>query len=454
MFTKNTAQKQFVALFIVLISWSCMLLSHHLHDWTFAIYMEAGTSDMHYWIHKNMNAMTQAQTDYKKLNIVVQVHLESSEAWRYVIRNGAIKPATINTLDNDCGKNVVDFMRWAVKNYPAKHYGLIAWGNGFGILDPCHRPTSTDLFPWDVEPDEPLHECVGGVCPIKKIKLYPDTHARDHRHESRTLPRRGFMFTEAKTFINNATMITTLKTIKETILKGKKLDILGTDCCKMAMLEVGYQLKNFVHFLVGSQNCELKDGWNYKDLFSSFNKPMDATAAAQAIVKTYEDYYAQHTIQNTYTIAALDLSHVDQLVTNLNEVVALSKKLFDENKAIFTDLVIKARANSPSMCQASYYLDMAAVYANLVTELNKPEAEVLNAETVAALKIVLMQGQELITKLITAKALGSAVQNMHGMSFYFPRNRIEASYIATPFAQETTWLSFLQEIVTTPTVGA
>jgi len=284
--------------------------------------------------------------------------------------------------------------------------------------------------------------------------LYLDDHSRYHRHESRTLPRRGFMFTEENTFINNATMIATLKTIKETILKGKNLDILGTDCCKMAMLEVGYQLKNFVQFLVGSQNCELKDGWNYKGLFSSFNEPMDAVAAAQAIVKTYDDYYTQHTIQNTYTIAALDLSHIDPLVANLNEVVALSKKLFAENKALFTDLVIKARTNSPSMCQASYYLDMAAVYANLVTELSKPEAEVLNAETVAALKIVLMQGQELINKLVTAKALGSAVKNMHGMSFYFPRNRIEASYLTTPFAQETAWLSFLQEIVQTPTVCA
>lgn len=394
-------------------------------DWTVAVYMEAGTPDMVYWVKKNLDDMALANHDSKKLNIVTHVHLEKSEACRYVVHHGVIEPKGCVNIGPDCGQNIVDFMKWTVQNYPAKHYALFAWGHGFGILDPTYRPQMDDLFTWDVDPDEPGHDCSSGVCPL-----------------------RGFLFNDAFTFVDNAKMIETLQSIKETVLGGNKLDILGTDCCKMAMLEVAYQIKDYANFLVGSQNCELKDGWNYKDLFSSFNvKPLDALGVVQAIVKTYGTYYEKNTIHGTYTLSALDLSNLNPLVDNLNSIVSLCKKLMSKNELAFKAAVFNARLHTPSMCNASYYLDLGEVYSNLLEELDKTEAKALDVEVVSAIKTLLAQGQNFIKTVVAANVTGSAVKKLHGISIYFPRNKIDKSYLNTPFGRETTWASFLHDII-------
>lgn len=442
-------QRIFIGACVVLFSLSC-LQARKMPDWTVAVYMEAGTPDMHYWVHKNMNDMALAKSDYKKLNIVTQVHLEKTEAWRYVVRQNAIKPLETTMMNADCAQNIVDFMKWTVKHYPAKQYGLIFWGHGFGILDPSHRPTPTDPFAFDVEPDEPGHECQGGVCPLKLGDFFTNGHLQ-HRTPNEVWVNhalRGFMFNDTPTFVNNAQLISALKTIKETVLNGKKVDVIGTDCCKMAMLEVGYQISDFADYLVGSQNCELKDGWNYKDFFSSFNQAsIDALAVVQAIVKAYDAYYEKNTLQNTYSLSVLDLHQLAPLAAKLNDIIAVSKQMFAENKSVFKAAVLKARENSPHMCQASYYLDLWSVYTNLLAELESPEAATLNAAMVATLKQLLMQGQDCIKAAVVANAIGTAVSSLHGISIYFPRNRVEESYLTTPFAQETTWVDFLKEVV-------
>lgn len=444
------ARIYFMASCAIFFSLPSLMYAHAKPDWTFAVYMEAGTPDMHYWIHKNMNDMALSKADHKKVNIVTQVHLEKDQAWRYLIRKDAIKPVENSIVSGDGGQNIVDFMKWTVKKYPAHHYGLILWGHGFGILDPSYRPTITDPFAFDVEPDEPGLECHGGVCPLKTVDLFMDDH-QQHRIHHDALPIhdvRGFMFNDVQAFINNAMMVSMLKVIKETVLKGKKLEILGTDCCKMAMLEVGYQAKDFVDYLVGSQNCELKDGWNYKDFLGFFNGETKNTVdVVKEIVRSYGIYYEKYTIQNTYSLSAIDLNKFDQLMTNLNDIIVVGKKLLDENKTAFKAAVIRAREICPRMCQASFYLDQWSLYANLQEELGKPECAVLNADTVTVLKQLLAQGQLLIEAAVIANTIGTAVSDLHGISLYFPRNRIDESYLATPFAQETAWLSFLQEMV-------
>lgn len=444
------ARISFMASCAIFFSLPLLVHAHAKPDWTFAIYMEAGTPDMHFWIHKNMNDMAFAKADRKKVNIVTQVHFEKDQSWRYLVCKDAIKPIESSLVSSDGGQNVVDFMKWTVKKYPAHHYGLILWGHGFGVLDPSYRPTMTDPFAFDVDPDEPGLECHGGVCPLKTGDFFTDDHQL-HRIHHDALPAhdvRGFMFNDVQAFINNAMMVSMLKSIKETVLKGKKLEILGTDCCKMAMLEIGYQAKDFANYLVGSQNCELKDGWNYKDFFGFFNGEAKSDfEVVQAIVKSYGVYYEKNTVQNTYSLSALDLNKFDQLAANLHEVTAVGKKMLDENKPVFKAAVLRAREICPRMCQASFYLDLWSVYANLREELDKPECAVLNADAVATLKQLLTQGLLLIEASVVANTTGTAVSDLHGISVYFPRNRIDESYLITPFAQETAWLSFLQEMV-------
>jgi hypothetical protein len=415
------------------------LKADKISDWTFAIYMDTGGHDLNYWLQKNTNDMALAKFDRKKLNIVTQVHIETQEASRYTIYNKKIKLLENTTLSNDCGQNIVDFVKFVANKCPAKHYGLIFWGHGFGILDPVCIQTNTGSFNWDIEPDEPGYVCNNGVCPLKIMNLLRQEHTEYHK---------GFMFNDTQSFVSNKQMVQTLKTIKETVLNGQKLDIMGTDCCKMSMLEIVYQIKDFVNFFVGSQNCELKDGWNYRDFFSSFNdESLDTLAVVNNIIKTYDDYYVKNTIKGTYTLSAIDLSQIDSLVKNFNEIIVLMTKLMLDNKTLFKSLVLNARINSPSMCSASYYLDLWAVYNNLLEELCTQEALVLDTKTVTELKELLLQGKTLIEQTVIAISLGTAVKNFKGISFYFPRNKIDDSYIITKFGQETEWVSFLRDFI-------
>ncbi|KKQ48565.1 MAG: Peptidase C11 clostripain [candidate division TM6 bacterium GW2011_GWF2_38_10] len=420
-----------------------LLLSHFLSagvlpDWTFAVYMEAGLADMHHWALKNMNDMALACFDAEKLHVVSQIHIEKDQAFRYAIQNEAIKPVEITTLDKDCSKNIVDFMKWTVQKYPAKHYGLILWNHGFGILDPSFHPESQDpSSAWDVEPDEPCHECSGGVCPLKSHsckEIGHDTH-------------KGALF-DGESYMNNAQMIKAFKTIKKDVLAGEKLDILGTDCCRMAMIEIAYQVKEYARFLVGSQNCELIDGWNYKGFFECFKqKSLSPLEAVRSIVGAYSDYYEKVSIQNTYTLSALDLEQVDALVANLNEIVLLSQKLMVEKESIFKRVLLNAREHSPHMCTSSYYRDLGTIYVNLLQELDACDEHVFNPGIIEDLKNTLVQGLALIKSFVAANLVGSAVTSFQGVSIYFPRNRIDASYVATVFGQETLWLSLLNDVV-------
>ncbi|MFA5075036.1 MAG: clostripain-related cysteine peptidase [Candidatus Babeliales bacterium] len=408
-------------------------------DWTFIIYMEAGNPEMHYWAQKNLAEMALAKSESKNLNIVTQVHIDTDKAWRYVIRRSMLKPIENVALENDCVQNLVNFVQFSVKKYPAKHYCLILWGEGFGVLDPQPKQNSNNGFAWDIEPDEPDYVCTGDICPIKNLDFYGyDT--------------RAILFDGNKSYMTNSQFVSAIKTIKETVLKNKNIDILGTDCCKMGMIEAAYQLKDFANFLIGSQNCELADGWNYLDLFSSFkdkekDKDIESLQVIQTIMTTYESYYKENTKTNSYTLCAIDLSQTDTLAKNLNSLIELGKKLMDNNKELFKNIIINTRKKCPSMCDASYYVDLGSVYANLYEELNKPEITALNNEDINNFKNALLQNQNSLKSAVVGNVTGSAVKNFQGLSIYFPINRIDASYLTCPFAQETAWLKFLNEII-------
>ena len=434
--------KIFFKFYIILIFLLNTIYSQNQKDWTCAIYMEAGTQNMSYWVNKNINDMAAAKFDNKNLNILTQVHITGDIVTRYNIFDGQIKQIETLKFNQQPEQNIIDFMQWIKNNYPAKHYALITSGHGFGILDPKYQPTSTDEFAWDIEPDEPEFVCTDGICPIKSFNNNLISENLNHANH------RGFMFNGFKTFINNAQMIYMLKTIKEKVLDNNKLDILGTDCCKMSMLEIGYQIKDYVNYLVGSQNCELIDGWNYKDLFSCFNKdnitPIDALSF---ITKTYSDYYQKNTKESIYTISAIDLSKIGKLVDNFNDIIVTSKNLMLNHKQEFIKLIFGARENTPNMCSSSYYRDLGSLYLNMLEEISKRESAGLCSQCAKDLKKYLITGLELIKDAVIFNVTGTAVANMHGLAFYFPRNRIDASYLDTVFVKDTEWLNFLQNII-------
>lgn len=409
-----------------LIAWG--LCNAEKSEWTIAVFMEPSDGSLHYWAQKNIDSMAAASVDEKKVRVVTQLHVEGPEAWRYEVGNNARKKQQDVVVGDDCGQNIIDFMQWVVDTYPAEHYALILWGHGFGIIDPAWQLATVDSIEWNIVPDVPAITCTSGVCPLRQI--------------------RGLLPNDVHAFLSSTQLEVTLKSIKDTVLKGNKLEILGTDCCKMAMIEIGALAKESVHYLIGSQNCELKDGWDYYGFLSCLGAASaSAFDVAQIIVKAYNDYYQKHTTQNVYTLSALDLSQLDSLVNNFRQVSKVSMQLMHKNGKSYAHILSNARTNTPSMCDASYYLDLGSLYKKMLDELTKQDSATLDVQLLTQLKALLTEGLKLIETIVIANARGKMVSDFSGMSVYFPQNHIDFSYYSTSFAKDSSWIDLLQRLL-------
>ncbi|MBD3273035.1 hypothetical protein GF385_01645 [Candidatus Dependentiae bacterium] len=418
-----------IFIFFVFISFVFRIFS--ISDWTFLIYMEA-ESQLSPWVLKNINAM--ALSEYSRpVNITVQCHTVGNFAFRYLVKNNKLILDDCIDYGSDNVKDLVNAASWAFNNYKSKYHSVILWNHGFGILDPIYIENSDNSFPWQSQEHLENVICPDGLCPLKSIGF--DTSFHDYH--------KGVLFRDSdKTYLTNKQMIESFKIIKEDVLK-KPLDILGTDCCKMAMLEIGYQIKDYVDFLIGSQNCELVDGWNYKDFFSSFSRELNAKEVCCAAIDSYGKYYKENTKEDIYTLSAFHLGSIDLLVNNINDFADFYVRCLDKNPEFYKKILKDSRLKSVKICEAPFYTDLDSFYTQMLKKLN------IEKETfeIKQLKNILNDGKEIIKKLVVANVTGKNKKNAKGISIYFPfDNRIDSSYIETSFAQNSLWVNLLRAL--------
>ena len=395
-------------------------------DWAFLVYMVPGGS-LDSWADKNMAAMA-AGCISDKVTVCVNRHDDLTTSKRYVIQNGAALRVPGKTYAGDFGQDIIQSMQWMVKNYAAKNYGLICWGHGFGPLDPVQYDAATG--DWLAEPDLGAPKnCMNGVCAVKSLKW----------------PTRALLLhAPSQTYLSNAQLSSMLVSIKNDVLGGANLGILGADCCRCAALEIAYTARNAADVLIGSQNCELPDGWNYQDFLKnlSVNSGQGSNGVAQLIVSTYNDYYAARTELNSYTLSAINLAKIDAFVAALSQLVSICQDVASRNAGV-ADALAAARGAGLNMCDMPSYTDIGVLLKNFVAEL-KLRSDSVDAPIIGLLRSVLGNVQTRLVPCIIANATGSAFAVARGLSIYYPFSHIDTSYASNTFAQETNWVSFLE----------
>jgi len=367
----------------------------------------------------------------EKVNVLVQLYVKGDIAWRYRIDNGLIELEKVVTVEKDCVKDVVNAMDWAVNAYPAQHYCFTLWNHGFGILDPQYNGNSND---WSAEEDEVDIGCAHGLCPLKYFDHYYALH-------------KGTLFNHFdKSYMTNQMMIDALKQINQNILYGKKIDIFGTDCCKMAMVEVGYQVKDYVNYLIGSQNCELADGWNYNGIFNNVTSDMCAKEVVKEVVSSYSNYYNQKSKVGLYTLSALDLNVIDKVVDDINKISLLCKELIHINHE-FKATIRKMRDNCVYICDASFYTDLDSFYSQILSWIHNNLKALKDNSIAQELLKSIEKAKDNLQKFVVANCTGNNITDAKGCSIYFPRFHIDSSYLNTVFSQDTAWTSFLDLFV-------
>jgi hypothetical protein len=101
---------------------------------------------------------------------------------------------------------------------------------------------------------------------------------------------------------------------------GQRVDLMGMDACLMANLEVAYQARDHVNYIVASEENEPNDGWPYTEVLQKLvDEPDMATADFGAhIVDAYIKSYAN--THYTVTQSAVDLSRVEELAGAIDEL--------------------------------------------------------------------------------------------------------------------------------------
>lgn len=136
-------------------------------------------------------------------------------------------------------QELVKFVKWTVEHYPSKHYFIALWNHGSG---------------WERN----------GVAGARSISF--DDFSGHH------------MTTEQ---VGDA-----MKQAAEII--GHKVDIVGSDACLMAMLEVNEQFAPWVATTVASEELEPALGWPYDTLAARWTAKPRATAADIVTILTEE----------------------------------------------------------------------------------------------------------------------------------------------------------------------
>lgn len=437
-------------------------------DWTVLVFVQAN-NNLSPFAYKNFNDMAAVGSN-QNLNILVEWHQPNQPGvWRYKIEKGKMQLDVCLPVQTDGNSthDLVDSMRWAVGKFPANKYSLILWNHGIGILDPLwgkSRPwAKSGAFPLDAEiiqeagkiqiegvttdyqPDYQLDATVTNTHNLVKNQNLQEILSEELTKlivEDDSI-NRGILFNEhSKTYMDNQALVDALAQIKTSVLKNKKIDLLGMDACLMAMIEVGYLARNYADYFVGSQEVELANGWNYLTFLSLIaSSKVTPVQVAQNIVQSYEVFYKEKI--GFYTQSAINLAHMDLLKESIDMVVATIKACSAENKDPMINAIKRARTACLQFSAANY-IDLHSFYTELSKQLDV--APLQSSAKVKDLKNKLSVGMRLLEDAVIANVAGKTLARARGLSIYFPQGFIDASYARTDFAKECGWFNLIQDV--------
>jgi hypothetical protein len=415
-----------------------------LAEWTVLVYVQAN-NNLSQYAEKNFYDMASiGSTD--NLNILVEWHqLNKPGAWRYKIDKGKMTFDSCIAPESD-GNNpqdLVSAMQWAVNKYPAKKYSLVLWDHGIGILDPLwgrYRPWSNQKHLVDpkIVKNNPRIQINGLTKKNHTTHFYPSKRVPDEASKNQT---RGILFNEqSRTYMTNQLLSLALSQIKTSVLGGKKIDLIGMDACLMAMVEIGYQTKNYADFLVASEEVELAHGWHYSSFLQLLkNGTLTPLQLAQSIVLTYELYYQERV--PFFTQSAINLNNMDLLRASLDNIVVLTQKC--KNTNLNLGLLIKKARSSSLQFSAASYVDLHSFLTELQNNLSTVSA---TNNALEELQKAIKTSIKIIEDSVIAHTAGKYLGRAKGLSIYYPTSGIDASYVKTDFAKESLWLCFLNEL--------
>lgn len=228
-------------------------------EWTVLVYMAADAKDLHRPALQTLRSIEQGGLPADaEVDLVTQLDLFTQPGIR---RLHVLGLAGAGTKSSDSGsedpaqlrspiveyqadettlpqQSLTEFLRWGVRNYPARRYMVVLWGHGLGWRP---RPASPSRLNYD--PANPL----GGIALDESQLTVLDIPAV---HDS-------------------------LRTVSTERLGGRPFDVLATDACLMQSVEVTTELADTARFFVGSEAKFDYEGLPYPAILGMMDKRAD-----------------------------------------------------------------------------------------------------------------------------------------------------------------------------------
>jgi len=366
-------------------------------NWTFMVYLVGDSGGMSSLEHAAIDDFLEMSTvgSSANVNIVVQFdripgYDENYGAWtdtrRFLISQNmeptAENGVSIGEVNMGDPQTLVDFVEWAISEYPAHHYALIIWnhGNGWKFVNQMEEARVKSVGFDDTSGDSLSSPELSQI--------------------SATLANDGYF----------------------------PIDLIGFDACLMAMIEVDNQLIPYANVRVGSEETEPGDGWAYDSvLLALTNDPaMTATDLGKVIVETYYASYG-----NNMTQSLVDLGTP---YTNLN--IAVDDFALALMSGVETDYaqIAQARLRTQSFYYP-FYIDLYDFAYQITLNVNDP------AIGTAATNVM-----NEIDNVVLLERHGMSWVGAHGISIYFPQKHIEyqGHYVTDlQFAANSNWDEWL-----------
>lgn len=390
-------------------------------EWTFMVYID-GDNNLEKFVYTDMNEMEMAPTS-DEINIVVMVdgfnkfqgvdRLGKSipgrkgGAWRFQLKNDTNKKAVYMHPTPDDWNNgtyyrgepnmgdpatLREFAQWGITNFPADKYALIIWDHGNG---------------W-------------------KAVAVDSSSGGDMIHMGEL----------------------------RSALTGVSVDLIGFDACLMAMIEVGYQVKESAEVMVASEEIEDGDGWPYDTILTELvrNPRMDEKELGKLIVEKYHEFYEKIIPKYNngvplmeqrdpyHTLSAIDLrTEYDALV---NDVSAFGTEMMtgiEDYDAHYNpndneQMEIKKAREGTEEYLDTNYIDLYDLAEKVERSPLKPPYKASTDDIKRRLRTPGRGGL-----IIIAERHGPGHPNSHGLSIYFPRFQTK-DFQGQPF--DDPWPSF------------
>ncbi len=254
--------------------------------WNFLVYMD-GDNDLETYAIMDVNEMEQVGSN-QDVNIIVLLDRipgndTSNGNWTttriYYITRDSNTSIINSTLLADLGEcdmsnpdTLSDFITYCQNIFPAEKTCLTLWDKGGGVWPRSYSKDKRSSISYP----SPMNRGTRGLC-------WDDTTGTSGWNCLTT--------DEVATALNQARIQT-----------GKKVDVINTDTSSNQMIEVAYEWRNEVNFLVGSESVEYASGSDYATVLEDLtsNPNMSAQNFAKTLVDDYQSYYTSYDTTYSY----------------------------------------------------------------------------------------------------------------------------------------------------------